>query len=516
MARHAVRVFVIVLLGVFLLALQSRPVGIAQGGSWSEPINISNSPLGSWFPDLAVDNLGIVHVVWCETEWDEYQGATEYLYYTQWNEEGWTQPNDIVAASMTIHRNSIAADSLGNLYLVVIDDRPERPRAVYLRHAPVQTAYSAAAWSDWRLIGGIPMGYASDVVVDRENRIHVIYTESISSDPTDSCPRGGCSDVFYRQSRDGGRNWSQPINLSRSDPGTKRLGLMVDWYGRVHAFWDEGGDRYVPDVPFGVAYAVSHDGGISWSATTLITSTGDVPQQIVAGFDGKGQTVIAYRLIPLEAEERGRADPRIYYRVSLDGITWSSPQPIPGILGRTDAAGFSGFDQFDMATDSAGNLHLVGVMQLSASDSTPGVFHLRWDGERWSAPERIFWTTAYPEYPHIVVERGNVLHVVWAVKESAPLGPQRIDVWYTTKQLNAPEWTPVPVSLPTATPASSSSPTAAPTVSPYPTPLNINSKPPTRLDTESDEVLLVVTALLPVLLTILLLVGIRAGWLHTH
>lgn len=507
--KHIRGISIAVILSALLSALSTIPPGFAQTGSWSEPVNISDTPDGSWFPDLIVDNVGTVHIVWCETQWDEFQSATEYVFYTRRNSQGWTQPNDIVAASFTIHRNSIAVDTLGNLYLTFSEDNPPRyGHGIYFGHAPVDTAYSAASWSDRRLIGGRRIGYASDIVVDREDKLHLVYTESSEELPSDLCLRGHCSDVYYRNSQDGGRTWSSPMNLSRSAPGTKRIGLMVDWQGNIHAFWDEGGDRNMPDVPIGVAHTVSHDGGLSWSPPTLITSAFGVPHQIIAGFDGRGQTIIAWRTV---TEERPIADDHVYYQVSSDGVSWSAPAPIPGILAREFSAEF---DVYDMATDSAGNLHFVGAVRLSASDLTPGIFHLQWDGERWSAPERISTGPGYPEYPRIVVENGNVLHVVWATREFRGYHPQHIDVWYSTKQLASPAWTPVPTPVPLPTPTLTPLASPVPTVTPYPTLGDVSTGLPTGLYTESDDLFRLLVGLAPVLILATAIFAIRFGWLR--
>jgi hypothetical protein len=515
--KIAYRVSTVVLLCISLLVLGTNRLGLAQAGAWSEPVNVSNTPNGSWFSDLAVDNMGNVHVVWCETEWDEFEAGTEYLFYARRDSQGWTAPNDLAAASPTIRRNSIAVDTLGNLYLAFLeDDYPRYKRGIYFRRAPVHTAYSAASWSDRRFIGGRRVGYVADIVVDRENKLHVIYTESSGAEPSDLCPRGSCSEVFYRNSRDLGRTWSAPVNLSQSAPGTKRIGLMVDGQGHIHAFWDEGGDRNMMDVPIGAAHTVSHDGGLSWSVPVLITSTLGVPQQIAAGYDGRGQTVIVWRPVAMDPEARRNADERVYYQVSTDGVSWSAPAPIPGILGRMDGAVYAGYDVYDMATDSAGNLHLVGVFRLSALDPVLSILHLQWDGERWSVSERISTGAGFPEHPRIVVERGNVLHAVWEVKESAPLGSQRIDVWYSTKQLETPALTPVPTPIPSPTPTLTPPPSPTPAVTSYPTLVSASSGLPKGLDTESAEVFRLAIALSPAVLVISLVIAVKMGRFGRH
>ena len=504
---HPLRTLFVVATAAFL-ASGPWPSALANGG-WSTPINLSHSPNGSWFPDLAVSGTGQIGVVWCETEWDEFQVGSERLMISSWNGRRWSSPNDLVPSSPTIKRHAIAADGGETLYLTFLEDTPPRYwRGIYFGHAPIAKAHSAAAWSDWRFLGGREGGYVSDMVVDREGRLHVIYTAYTEQPPSRLCPEGLCSDIFYRRSVDGGRTWSSPFNLSRSEPGSKRIGLMLDGGGNLHAFWEEGGDRYRADAHIGVAHAMSRDGGVSWSKPTLFTFAGGVPHQPVVGYDGRGQTIIVWRTVNAEDDV---AD-RVYYQVSADGLSWSPPQVIPGVWARAAEAQF---DTYAMATDSSGTLHLVGVLRRSPREGQPGLFHLEWDGEQWSSPELIMVGNGYPEYPRLAIEDGNVLHVVWAVREFPEYTPQRVDVWYSAKRLAAPRWTPTPRSTSVPTLPAPQSPTVIPSPTPYPTLADAGHGLPKDIYTESDEVVKLLIALSPVILLILVALAIRYVWPRT-
>ncbi len=463
---------------------------------WSTPINISRSRNGSWFPNLAVDGKGWVNIVWCETEWNEFQTGSERLMISSWDGHTWTRPNDLVPTSPTIKRHAIAADGRGTLYLTFLEDTPPRYwRGIYFGRAPITQANSAAAWSEWRFLGGREGGYVSDVTVDRKGILHVIYTSYTDQRPSRLCPEGLCSDIFYRRSSDGGNTWSSPLNLSHSEPGSKRIGLVIDDHGVLHAFWEEGGDRYRADAHIGVAHTLSRDGGVSWTTPTLFTFSGGVPRQPVVGYDGRGQTMIVWRTV-----NAGDGADRVYYQISTDGLSWSPPRAIPNVWARGAAAQF---DTYTMATDSNGTLHFAGVLRRSP-DGPPGLFHLEWDGKQWSSPEPIMVGNGYPEYPQLALEDGNVLHVVWAVRETPEYTPQRVDVWYSTKKLPAPRWTPTPQSTPLpALPVQVPISTFTPSPTPYPTLTDAGHGLPPDIYTEQDEIIDLMIALSPVALLLL-------------
>jgi hypothetical protein len=110
-----------------------------------------------------------------------------------------------------------------------------------------------------------------------------------------------------------------------------------------------------------------------------------------------------------------------------------------------------------------------------------------------------------------VVENGNVLHVAWAVRELPRYTPQRVDVWYSTKQLASPVLTPVPTPVPSPTPTPTPVSTPVPATTPYPTLDSASPGLPDGLDTESDEILRLAIALSPAVLVISLVIMSKVG-----
>lgn len=275
------------------------------------------------------------------------------------------------------------------------------------------------------------------------------------------CP--SCSDIFYRRSTDNGQTWSSPVNLSRSPEGSTKPQIKLDGQGGVHVTWDEGWDFYTGrGSPQSVAYAHSLDNGETWSSPALFrapTSVGK-PQQITLGVDGKGQLVIVWRVeAGLKPESRV-----VYYQVSKDrGNSWSAPRRLEGVVARE---WLSGHDNYTMATDSAGRVHLALVTQTTTEPVVYRLVHLEWDGDRWSAPETVFETEDVPEWPRLAIGGGNNVFLAWFVRAKEDLfavGGGRYKVWAAHMRADAPRFAPTPPPTP---------------IPPTPTPLPPTATPP--------------------------------------
>ncbi|MDW8068676.1 MAG: sialidase family protein [Anaerolineae bacterium] len=458
----------------------------AQEPYWSQPIELTLPHIGwDWFPDIAVDSGGNVHLVW-SGGWCSPAYKKPCLMYQRQHGGVWQSPYDVfldMGAGQSAIRNALAADPVGRLHLVYLKDF----QYIVYQQAWASHANSAWAWSEPRRMSGFGHAYFPDINVGPDGTLHAVWTESAGNTASPDCPLGDCSDIFYRQSTDGGVRWSPPINLSRSEVGTMKVHILADTLGRVHVFWEEGGDRWVSDRPVGVAYTLSTDGGQTWSTPQVFTHTQGFPRQIMLGVDGRGQIVAIWRLVPGDS---------IYYQVSSDGRQWSAPQRVPGIWPVESTAVF---DDYDVAADSRGHLHFV-VSGRNSPTGRQAIFRLEWDGTSWLEPEQVSPYEGYPEFPRIAVGLGNTLHVAWYSKQwSGYEEGQEMRLWYSARKIPAPAWTPAPLPTPTETPPPPTR-TPFPTPTPFPTiaPDAVRPFNPATLYTEGDEVVGLLLSLLPV------------------
>src|SRR3989304_147301 len=275
-----------------------------------------------------------------------------------------------------------------------------RTNALYFSSANVDDAWSAHAWSPYLQINR-GSTYMNDIAVDSHGVIHVIFDDRVILSPQEG--QAIYSDIYYRQSTDGGITWSTPVNISNSpETGSARPYLEVDSQDVIHVTWDESGDYLSggETIPTYSVYVYSTDGGASWSTQNIIRYPDDTPMQLTVGSTGKGGVMLVWR---------SKQDQNIYNRWSSDGgVTWSLMPTSLDIYARPWAAPF---DMYDMTTDSDGNIHLIVVGQLREGNIMPGVYHLVWNGSQWSTPEEVFLQNdLYPEYPKIAITQGNQIH----------------------------------------------------------------------------------------------------------
>lgn len=407
----------IVIIVLILLALAlPLPPAMAQLAVWSQPFKISADG-NSWFPDITADATGRVHVVWSSSE----------LMYRSWYGGAWTQSNDIAVALDSSgnrvfdpFRAAIAADRTGLLHLFYYH---LTEGLGYYTTAPLDRAGIPTAWAQRRVIGARGTGYYSMLASDSKDRLHALYI--------DAPPDSPLADIFYRRSDDGGQTWTLPFNLSNTPQiGSSRPQIIVDRNDTIHVSWDEGWDRRSGE---GVAqtsrYVFSTDGGKTWSVPSIFGNPKTPSAQLVVGPTGDPLGRVAVWRGAATAQEDN-----VYYQISSDsGRSWSSPNPIPGVVARPWDSPL--FDQYAMTIDGYNIVHLILVARPTPSSTKWVVENVEWNGKEWSRPEIIFDREGfYPEYPRVTMALGNQLHVVWFTRPS-PFGQNPLDIWHTYKTL---------------------------------------------------------------------------------
>lgn len=408
----------------------------------------------AWFPDIAMDSAGIVHMVWNTSQSSapttSIQGETieqdstvnDSLIYGRFGSPEITRQTDIgVSHGGEAIRNAILVDRDGTLDVLY-----RSGEHIWFTKAPLSAPVSASAFSEPHWISGTGTAYYTAIAQDVNGALHVVYTENVPVDGDPLSPQVRRQSLFYRRSSDGGATWSTPLRLSSTTTlrGTTRPQVRVNGTTVVVA-WDEGYDNITAKGdPAQGGLRRSLDGGRTWQPIQVIADPDGPIEQVTFAFGKENHALLVWR-------ETGKQVMR-YSASENAGATWGDPVTVPNIVARPYVLKHQ-FDRYALTVDSTGAYHLLAVGQIGGPDEL-ALFHLELRDGVWSAAQSVYSGQGLPEYPGIATDGGNRMVVSFFVRDSLfEIGNYRI--WRVSGTIAAPPVAPrpVPTVAPTATPA---------------------------------------------------------------
>lgn len=440
-------------------------------GGWSPPVPVARTEGQLSLSTLVSDDRGRLHLFYTDRPGENLPGAINYM---RWDDSGWSQPLDVIIDPETDGPNGprAAIDNQKNVYVIWGGAN----RSLRYASAPLAEAGSASAWSTPKTLAqSLPASH--DIIATSDGALHIAYSSSSEQNTASMIT-----------STDLGQTWSAPAIIAEMASGVNAsdVRLAMDGAGRFHAVWTE---YQLPDgwPPTGVYYSRSTDGGVTWSAARQVAP--EWHAQI-------GVTTVGNDAVHLAWRSTAGGD-GTFHQVSLDGgDTWAAPDR------NDDSGGLSGLPSF--AVDTAGTLHyLIGR-----------VFYANWAKGSVSPyqdvatePVRAQATKSNGEQGILAMTSGNRLHVIFELDFTS--------VWYTSKLLDVPP-APTPASQPVLPPTASAEP-AASTAQPAATIVPEPPLPTTELlianrQQSSDSTALpFVAGVLPALILVVIVVGVRLG-----
>jgi hypothetical protein len=255
------------------------------------------------------------------------------------------------------------------------------------RTTPVEVSRSPATFS-WmpRIAAGEP------------GTLHLLWQEIIFSGGS----HGG--DILFARSTDGGRSFSRPLNLSRSQGG--------DGKGRLDRDTWSNGSLDLAARPDGSVFAAwtEYDGAL-WLARSRDGGRSFAPPQRIAGDDarpargpslalGSGGRVVLARTVGEDPD----ADIRVSQSLD-DGASFGPRRLIGARLARADAP--------RLALDGDGRLHLVYMEQVGKQP--PVIRHARTEGPSlaFGAPRTLSASGEAASSPQLAVDGQGRVHIAW-------------------------------------------------------------------------------------------------------
>jgi hypothetical protein len=434
-----------VLLGIAMPVLLLQQTALAQEGTstgeWSRPLPVSGAIPGSWYPSIAATDDGILSVIWTST-----QNNQDTIYLTQKDAVAWSRPIDVLFGG---RHADLRVDGRNLLHLVFgIGD------GVFVSDAPVDAATAITSWNQPFKLSRQP-AFAGDFQTTPDGILHTVWTEKDAE--------GKHSLVIYNQSNDSAFSWNLYRVVGENALENTRARLAHGADGTLYVMWSAANAKSGTN---GIEINLSANNGDSWLDTprALGLQDADIHQPALA-LDKNNALVLVYNF--------GVKD-ETFFQVSTDqGVSWSEQSVIPGLFAASPA---TGNDYFAVANDSAGNVHLIAVGRKSKDQTSPGVYHVSWDGAKWSPPQELYQQGNFIEFPDLNVSNGNRLHVVFSTRARNQLSgvpDASSQIWYTEAETNAPAATRVPIATLTPRPTETSTPEPSATATRRPTPTRV-------------------------------------------
>jgi hypothetical protein len=287
-----------------------------------------------------------------------------------WNSGGSEYPKTAIDSSNVIH--------------LVWDENPplNNEEIYYKKSANGGTSFTAPMRLTWTST----MSVNPLIAVD-SSKIHVVWNENliVSENPN--------FELMYKQSTDGGANWSAPKRLTFSSGGSMAYSLVVDSSSIIHV-------AYVDNSPGNneIFHKRSTDGGITWSPPKRLTWNSGSSETPRMAIDSANNIHLIWSNFVSSAAD-------IFYKQSTDnGTNWSAPKRLTWSANSALNPSF--------AADSGSGLYLAwdagatSNHEIYFKKSTNG-------GLAWLSPQRMTWNPGRSWVPCITADGGTGIYIVW-------------------------------------------------------------------------------------------------------
>lgn len=214
------------------------------GINWSADVKLTSNPSDPAIPSLAVFGNNI-HVVWHDLRDGNWE-----IYYKRSTDNGITWQSDVrltIDGSVSERASIAVCDS--SVYVVWQDER-DNDKEIYFKFS----TDNGTKWSgDNRLTNIIGESETPTLAVDNSN-INVIWSDSRNG--------VGNSEIYLKNSVDGGINWSDDKRITNTSIASNKPSIAVS-SNLIHISWNEVWEIY---------YMRSTDYGTTWEAETRITN----------------------------------------------------------------------------------------------------------------------------------------------------------------------------------------------------------------------------------------------------
>ncbi|MCX6010195.1 MAG: Ig-like domain-containing protein, partial [Chloroflexi bacterium] len=329
-------------------------------------------------PVLAVDNDGIVHLV--------------YKY---------TQDDLGIEANKRVITQQI-------LYKKLVGSSWSNAETVYTLIQEIDVG------GDWHNIMDLQMA------VDSSGNPHIVWLQGPGG--IGAITNINLDEVYYACRNTS--EWSLPLNISNNSNVSREPRITIEPSDNIHIVWIDG---YTKNPEQGISgqpniyYKKKVNITGSWSVTSQITEGGALSPNIAA--DGTGNLHLVFTSSDSE---------NIYYK-KWDGSSWLNTATV--VIGGS-------YDSLNIVSDTSSHLHMVcyDYSKDEEDNYQQRILYSYYDGNAWSVPEEVSdrISGSNPNYPSIVTDSSDRPHVIWEDHSNSSIFYKRKHIfgWSNRVKLN--------------------------------------------------------------------------------
>jgi hypothetical protein len=215
------------------------------------------------------------------------------------------------------------------------------------------------------------------------------------------------SDIYYRNSTDGGATWGAKKRLTWTSALTYDPDIVIDGRDTIHVVWRSQNLMSTSNV----YYKASGDLGSTWTAAKKITTNASGERPRIAVDSSGNLFVVWYDDTPGTFQ--------IYFIKSMDnGVTWTPKERLTYSLNDCLYS--------DIAVDSSGNLHLVFSL-LPAAELINVIYERSTDGgEYWPLTKWLDQTSVTVAVTPAIAAGGSKVFAVWFGNDASSTDPTEL------------------------------------------------------------------------------------------
>ena len=401
----------------------------------------TESVANSWYPSLAVDTLGNVHIAWNEQTDYAGSGSDWDIFYKRWDASTslWTT-TEVVSTESTSHsyNPSLAVDTSGNVHIAWED------MSIYAGAGSDYDIFYKrwnAATSSWTTTEVVStesshISRVPSLAVGTSGNVHIAW-----EDYTDYAGAGGADwDIFYKRWDAATSSWTTTEVVStESTHSSQNPSLAVGTSGNVHIAWKDQTDYAGAGGDWDIFYKRWDTSSSTWTTTEVVSteSTGE-SNRISLDVDYTGTVHIAWE--DLTDYAGAGTDNDIFYKYQNSSSSWTTTEVVS-----TESTGACYSPS--LAIDTLGNVHVTwqDITDYAGAGTDYDVFYKRWDTSfsSWTTTEVVSTeSTAESRLPYLAVDTLDDVHIAWEdLTDYAGAGTDR-DIFYkffTGPPVTAPE-----------------------------------------------------------------------------